>query len=142
MLFRLIRPPLINFKKQVPQQQKNAKHVDCVVVVGIVSLDKTLAHLGFHAHPTKTLTRTTTQRGIMNIINLLNIKLLWVATKFSKKQKPKPFSNQSIEDPNGRKHIKIETTRKTLDLIRLVSVKAQRLLEGLNKNFGFFQNLF
>ena len=44
--------------------------------VGKVSLDKTLAPLVFHAHPTKTPTRTATQKGAMNITTRLTHQLL------------------------------------------------------------------
>ena len=63
--------------------------------------------------------------------------------KTSDKTETKAIFKSIQEDPDGQKHIKIEKKiRKTLDLIQLVSVKAQRLLEGLSRNFGFFQNLF
>ena len=62
--------------------------------------------------------------------------------KISDKTETKAIFKPIQEEPNGQKHIKIETIRKPLDLIWLVSMKAQQLLEGLNRKFGFFQNLF
>ena len=98
--------------------------------VGKVSLDKTLAHLGFHAHPTKTPTRTAIQRGDMNINNSLNTSTIVGRCKISNKTETKAIFEQIQEDPDGQS---LETIRKTLGLIGLVSVKAQRLLEGLIK---------
>ena len=122
---------------------RNCTLLHRIQIPGIVSLDKTVAHLGFHAHPTKTLTRTTTQKGtIWTSSTCLTHQTIVGRCKISDKTKTKAIFKPIQEDPNGQKHIKIETIRKTLDLIWLVSMKAQQLPAGLNKKFGFFQNLF
>jgi hypothetical protein len=77
------------------------KHVDNDVVVGDAgeaSLDseqpKILAHLGFHAHPTKTPTITATQRGAMNIMSSLSTSTIVGLRKISNKVESKAITPQ------------------------------------------------
>jgi hypothetical protein len=83
------------------------KHVDNDVVVGDAgeaSLDseqpKILAHLGFHAHPTKTPTITATQRGAMNIMSSLSTSTIVGLRKISNKVESKAITPQP-KPPNG-----------------------------------------
>lgn len=74
------------------------KHVDNDVVVGeageasLDSLPKILAHLGFHAHPTKTPTITATQRGAMNIMSSLSTSTIVGLRKISNKVESKAIT--------------------------------------------------
>lgn len=80
--------------------------IDVVGDAGKASLDteqlpKFLAHLGFHAHPTKTPTITATQRGIMNVMSSLSIPNIVGLRKISNKAESKAITKETEKGDEG-----------------------------------------
>jgi hypothetical protein len=118
--------------------ETNARHEDNVVVVGETgkeSLDKTtLAHLGFHAHPTKTPTITATQRGAMNIINSLNTSTIVGRCKISNKAETKAISELKQKDPDNKK---LHKTKKEKEKVENPSRFSNDRLQSTDISRGF-----